>query len=72
VGDLRLKRTRRLTALTASRLGYAAGCLMTAVGVGIEFGIGWGLTVCGVVAAASCLLLVEVSEKGGPMAGDGS
>jgi hypothetical protein len=67
-----MKRVRWLTALAMSRIGYAAGCLTTATGVGIEFGIGWGLTVGGAIGAASCLLLVDVEEKGAPMASDDS
>ena len=65
-----MKHMRQMTALAWSRLGYTAGCVMAAVGVGVEFGCGWGLTVGGAVGAASCLLLVDVDEKGPPRGGD--
>lgn len=64
MGDVRVKRVRQLTSLAWSRLGYTVGCLTASVGVGIEFGTGWGLTVGGAIGAASCLLLVDVDQKG--------
>ena len=64
MGDVRMTRIRRVTALVWSRIGYAAGCLVAAAGVGIEAGAGWGLVVGGAVGAASFLLLVDVDEKG--------
>lgn len=70
MGDVRMKRGWRLTALAWSRLGYTAGCAAASAGVGLEFGIGWGLTVGGVIGAASCLLLVDVDAKGPPKGGD--
>lgn len=70
MGDVRVKRARRLSGLVVSRLGYAAGCLAAAVGVGMEAGTGWGLVVGGAATAASCLLLVDVDEKGPPAGGD--
>lgn len=67
MGDVRVRsRLRKLSGLTVSRLGYTAGCLATAAGVGTEFGPGWGLMVGGVISAASFLLLVDVDEKGEP------
>lgn len=65
MGDVRVKRMRSVSALAWSRLGYAAGCLTAAAGSGIEFGIGWGLMVGGVLGAASFLLLVDVEDEGG-------
>lgn len=70
MGDVRMKRARWLSALAMSRIGYAVGCLTASAGAGIEFGTGFGLIVGGVIGAASCLLLVDVGEKGAPMAGD--
>lgn len=71
MGGVRVKRTRRLTALAWSRLGYTVGCLTASVGVGWEFGPGWGLTVGGALGAASCLLLVDVEEKAEEKGDDG-
>lgn len=64
MGDLRVKDrpVRRLSKLALSRIGYAAGCLAASVGLGLNFGPGWGLTVGGVACAASCLLLVDVDD----------
>ena len=70
MGGVRMKGARRWTALFWSRLGYTAGCLTASVGVGWEFGPGWGLTVGGALGAASCLLLVDVEAKGPPRGGD--
>ncbi|MFM9681109.1 hypothetical protein [Streptomyces brasiliscabiei] len=64
MGGVRVKRMRRVTALAWSRIGYTVGCLTASAGVGWEFGPGWGLTVGGALGAASCLLLVDVEEKG--------
>lgn len=66
-----MKRLRRVTALTWSRLGYSAGCLATAGGVALEAGLGWGLVVGGTVGAASCLLLVDVDGQRPTEGGDG-
>jgi len=44
-------------------MGYTAGCATASAGVGLSFGVGWALTVAGVLAAASCLLLVDVDTK---------
>lgn len=71
MGDVRMSRWRRVSALAWSRLGYSAGCLAAAVGVGMEAGLGWGLVAGGVVGAASCLLLIDVEAKGPPKGGDG-
>ncbi|MGJ5826060.1 hypothetical protein [Streptomyces ossamyceticus] len=60
----------RLSALAWSRLGYTVGCLTASVGVGMEFGPGWGLTVGGALGAASCLLLIDVEAKEPPEGGD--
>lgn len=70
MGGVRVSRLRRVSALLWARLGYAASCLTAAVGVGMEFGLGWGLTVGGVVGAASCLLLVDVDGKGPARGGE--
>lgn len=67
MGDVRI---RRLSRLLRARLGYAAGCAVAVAGVVVEFGIGVGLMVGGVLTAASFLVLVDVDEdKGGD--GDG-
>ncbi|WP_329292857.1 hypothetical protein [Streptomyces pseudovenezuelae] len=66
-----MRRLRRVTALTWSRLGYSAGCLAAAVGFGLEVGVGWGLVVGGAVGAASCLLLVDVDGLRPQKGGDG-
>lgn len=58
-----MSRLRQVTALAWSRLGYGAGCLATAVGVGLETGLGWGLVAGGVIGAASFLLLVDVGVR---------
>ena len=75
MGDLRLttrlrkvpapawSRLRKVSALAWSRMGYTAGCATASAGVGLSFGVGWALTVAGVLAAASCLLLVDVDTK---------
>lgn len=64
MGDLRVRDRPawRLSRLALSRLGYAAGCLTASVGLGLNFGPGWGLTVGGVACAASFLLLVDVDD----------
>lgn len=63
MGDVRVRRPR----LAGARLGYAAGCASAACGVGLLWGLGVALIVAGVVAAASCLVLVDVDgeAKGG-------
>jgi hypothetical protein len=66
MGHLHLKGLRWMSALVWSRLGYAAGCATASSGVGLTFGLGWALTVAGVLAAVSCLLLVDVEPKGAP------
>jgi hypothetical protein len=55
---------RGTSGLARSRSGYAAGCAATSSGVGLNFGLGWALTLAGVLTAVSCLLLVDVEEKG--------
>lgn len=70
MGDVRVRRIRGLTALAWSRLGYTVGCLTASVGVGWEFGPGWGLTVGGALGAASCLLLVDVGDREHPKGGE--
>lgn len=64
-------RVRRLTALVWARVGYAAGVVVAAVGIGVEAGPGWGMAVGGAVGAASCLLLVDVDDRR-PRKGGGS
>lgn len=49
--------------LARARLGYAAGCVSAAVGAGLEWGVGFGLLLGGVVCAASFLLLADVDEE---------
>lgn len=66
-----MSRLRRVSALAWSRIGYTAGCLTAAAGVGVETGVGWGLVVGGAVGAASFLLLVDVDKKRAPEGGDG-
>lgn len=56
----------RLSKLARARLGYAAGCACAAVGAGLEWGVGFGLLLGGVVCAASFLLLTNVDEEGRP------
>lgn len=70
MGGVRMKRMRRVSALVWSRLGYTTSCLAAAIGVGLEVGLGWGLVAGGAIGAASCLLLVDVDEKGPPRGGD--
>jgi hypothetical protein len=53
----------RLSKLARARLGYAAGCVVAAVGAGLEWGLGFGLLFGGVVCAASFLLLADVDEE---------
>ncbi|QXE36970.1 hypothetical protein KQY30_24920 [Streptomyces sp. GMY02] len=71
MGDVRMRRLRQVTALTWSRLGYAAGCLTSFAGVTVEFGVGWGLMTAGAIAAASFLLLVDVGGEVTRAGGDG-
>lgn len=52
----------RLSKLAQARLGYAVGCLLAALGAGIEFGLGYGLIVAGVAAVASFLFLADVED----------
>lgn len=65
-----MSRLKRVSALAWSRIGYTAGSLAAAAGVGIETGVGWGLMVGGVIGAASSLLLIDVGEKRPPEGGD--
>ncbi|WP_433445659.1 hypothetical protein [Nonomuraea sp. CA-141351] len=51
--------------LARAWLGYVAGCLLIAVGVTIQFGIGFGLIITGAAAAASFLLLADVDDDSG-------
>lgn len=56
----------RVTAWTRAaraRLGYWVGCAGVAAGAGVEWGLGAGLMVGGVITAASFLLLVETDEE---------
>lgn len=55
----------RLSRLARARLGYATGLASTAVGAGVEWGVGVGLLVGGVACAASFLLLADVDERPG-------
>jgi hypothetical protein len=52
----------RLSKLAWTHLGYATGCLTAAVGAGLEWGVGVGMLLGGVVTAASFLLLSDVGE----------
>lgn len=53
----------RWTRAARARLGYWAGCAGAAAGAGVEWGLGAGLMVGGVLAAGSCLWLVETDEE---------
>ena len=48
--------------LSAAVFGYVAGIASTAVGAGLQWGIGIGLIVGGVSTAASCLKLVDIPD----------
>jgi len=62
VGRLRVTRWTRAA---RARIGYWTGCAALAVGTGLEFGVGAGLMAAGVLAAGSCLLLVETDDEDG-------
>lgn len=54
--------TRRLV---LALLGYTLGCLLVVAGVAVNWGVGWGLLVAGVIAAVSFLVLTDVDPRGG-------
>lgn len=45
------------------KLAFYMFTLVAAVGVYLEFGLGWSLMFAGVIGAAMMLLLVDVDEK---------
>jgi hypothetical protein len=45
-----------------ARLGYFAGVLLIAVGIGLALGLGWGLLAAGVGLVAYTVLLYDVDE----------
>lgn len=47
-----------------ARAGFAVGCLLVVLGVGMLLGLAWALIAAGVVLAVSCLVLVNVDERG--------
>lgn len=65
MGGVRVIRVKRLSALARARLGYAAGVAAAAAGAGVQWGLGVGLIVGGVVTAASFLLLADVADSDG-------
>lgn len=60
-----------MKALVAARAGFALGCLLAVVGVGLAFGCAAALMVGGVVLAACCLVLVEVGVPPQPPGAEG-
>ncbi|MCT9932437.1 hypothetical protein N5079_19740 [Planotetraspora sp. A-T 1434] len=59
----------RLSRLAWARLGYAVGCLVGCVGLGMAVDVAAALMVGGGLLAVSCLLLVEVGELRKPGGG---
>lgn len=55
---------QRLSKLSRAWLGYVGGCVLAALGAGIEFGLGYGLMLAGAAAIASFLLLADVEDDG--------
>ena len=49
--------------LSASVVGYLSGVAVTAVGAGLQWGLGIGMVVGGVLVAASCLNISEGDES---------
>lgn len=47
-----------------ARLGYFAGVLLIAAGLGLALGLGWGLIAAGVGLVAYMVLLYDVDEPG--------
>jgi hypothetical protein len=45
-----------------ARLGYFAGVLLIAAGLGLVLGVGWGLVAAGVGLVAYTVLLYDVDE----------
>lgn len=56
------KPARRVTRAARARAGYFAGLLLLAVGLGLEIGLGWGLTAAGAGLVAYMVLLYDVDE----------
>lgn len=52
----------RVAPVQVARGGFAAGCLVAVVGVGLAAGLALALIVGGVVLAVACLVLVEVDR----------
>lgn len=58
----RRARKRRISRVARARLGYFAGVLLIAVGLGLAIGLGWGLVAGGVGLVAAAVLLYDVDE----------
>lgn len=56
MGRVRVKRVIR------ARIGYFAGFLLTAVGIYLALGLGWGLVALGLGTAAAFVWLYDVAE----------
>ncbi len=56
-------RAGRVSRIARARIGYGAGVVSAAWGVGVLFGFGWFLIVGGVTAAWSFLHLYPVDES---------
>lgn len=58
-----LARCQRTSRVVRARIGYAAGLLCSAWGVGVLFGFGWALIAGGLAAAWSFLNLYPVDDR---------
>lgn len=52
----------RVTRASRARVGYFAGVLLIAVGVGLVLALGWGLVAAGVGLVAYMVLLYDIDE----------
>lgn len=55
---------RRIGRTARARLGYFAGLLLLAAGVGLALAVGWGLVAAGAGLIAYFTLLYDVDEPG--------
>lgn len=59
---MRKARRPRVSRVMRARLGYFAGVLLLAVGLGLALGIGWGFVLAGAGLVAYTVLLYDVDE----------
>lgn len=59
-----MPKPRRVTRTVRARIGYFAGLLAIAVGIGLALAAGWGLVAAGAGLIAYFTLLYDVDEPG--------